>query len=122
MKPKKRREIGRHIKGHKGHKTERGHGSDTLIASLQALLSIAKSAPTPPLVELTPVAQFQTSSSAVATIAFFQQLTAQVCFITFSIAQPQFRGGLQLEDELFRKEGRSVVDSFIGQQYNRAAI
>jgi len=47
-------------------------------------------APTPPLAELTPVAQFQTSSSVVATIVFFQQLTAQVCFITFSIAQPQF--------------------------------
>jgi hypothetical protein len=47
-------------------------------------------APTPPLAELTLVAQFQTSSSIVATIVFFQQLTAQVCFITFSIAQPQF--------------------------------
>jgi hypothetical protein len=76
-------------------------------------------APTPPLAELTPVAQFQTSSSALATIVFFQQLTTQVCFITFSIAQPQFQAGLQLNDELFRKEGRSVVDSFIGQQYNR---
>jgi hypothetical protein len=55
-------------------------------------------APAPPLAELTPVAQFQTSSSVVATIVFFQQLTAQVCFITFSIAQPQFRAGLQLDD------------------------
>jgi hypothetical protein len=69
----------------------------------------------PPLAELTPVAQFQTSSSVIATIVFFQQ----VCFITFSIAQPQFQVGLQLEDKLFqkeRKEGRSVVDSFIGQK------
>jgi hypothetical protein len=41
MKPK--RETGRHIKGHKGHKTKRGHGSGTLIANLQVLLFIAKS-------------------------------------------------------------------------------
>jgi hypothetical protein len=75
--------------------------------------------PTPPLAELTPATQFQTSSSVVATIVFFLQLTTQVCLITFSISQPQFRAGLQLKDKLFRKEGRSVVDSFIGQQYNR---
>jgi hypothetical protein len=42
MKPK-RGEIGRHIKGHKGHKTERDHGLGMLIASLWALLFIAKS-------------------------------------------------------------------------------
>jgi hypothetical protein len=43
MKPKKDEKTGRHIKGQKEHKTKRGHGSGTLIANLQALLSIAKS-------------------------------------------------------------------------------
>jgi hypothetical protein len=38
----KRRETWRHKKEHKWHKTKRGHGSGTLIANLQALLSIAK--------------------------------------------------------------------------------
>jgi hypothetical protein len=42
MKPKRDEKQG-DIKGHKGHKTERDHGSGTLIANLQALLSIAKS-------------------------------------------------------------------------------
>jgi hypothetical protein len=43
MKPKRDEKTGRHIKWQKGHKTKRGHGSGTLIANLQALLSIAKS-------------------------------------------------------------------------------
>jgi hypothetical protein len=42
MKPKRDEKTGRHIKGQKEHKIKRGHGSDTLIANLQALLSIAK--------------------------------------------------------------------------------
>jgi hypothetical protein len=41
MKPKRDDKQG-DIKGHKWHKTERGHGSGTLIASLKALMSIAK--------------------------------------------------------------------------------
>jgi hypothetical protein len=42
MKLKRDEKTGRHIKEHKGHKIERDHGSATLIASLRALLSIAK--------------------------------------------------------------------------------
>jgi hypothetical protein len=42
MKPKRDEKQG-HIKGHKGHKTKKGHSSDTLIVNLQALLSITKS-------------------------------------------------------------------------------
>jgi hypothetical protein len=91
--------------------------ASVLAAFVEHILTAVASPP--PLAELTLVTQFQTSSSVVATIVFFLQLTAQVCLITFSIALPQFRAGLQLKDELFRKEGRSVVDSFIRQQYNR---
>jgi hypothetical protein len=45
MKPKrdKKKKTGKHIKGHKGHKTKRGHDLGTLIVNLQALLSITKS-------------------------------------------------------------------------------
>jgi hypothetical protein len=37
MKPKRDEKTGRHIKGQKEHKTKRGHGSSTLIASTENL-------------------------------------------------------------------------------------
>jgi hypothetical protein len=51
---------------------------------------------------------FYTSSvitTIVAMVVFFQKLNARMCFITFSIAQPQFRAGLQHEDELSWRGG-----------------